>query len=171
MSVEFKPWPKIKRLSKVFGVYVTEKIDGTNACVIVEDGKVVGCQSRNRLISVGSDNMGFASWVERNSEELSQLGDGYHYGEWAGPGIQKNPHGLEEKTFFLFNHYRWKDERPSCCSVVPLLYEGDYDKDVINKLMEKGSENPGFEGIMVYFPFADAYLKHTVKSPEGKWLD
>lgn len=171
VNVEFKAWPKIKRLTKVFSVYVTEKIDGTNACVIVQDGEVVGAQSRNKLITPESDNMGFAGWVDRNKEELATLGDGYHYGEWAGPGIQSNPHELEKKTFFLFNHYRWKDWKPECCSVVPFIYEGEYDKGMINTLMaDLEVTRPGFEGVMVYFPFADTYLKHTVKSPEGKWI-
>lgn len=33
MSVDFRPWPKIPRLNR--GILVTEKIDGTNACVVI----------------------------------------------------------------------------------------------------------------------------------------
>lgn len=100
--LEFKPWPKISR-DNPFNVTITEKIDGTNACIIIQDGLLVGVQSRKRFITTLDDNYGFAAWVCENENELLKLGDGYHYGEWAGPGIQKNPHDLNEKTFFLFN--------------------------------------------------------------------
>lgn len=169
---EFKAWPKIKRV-KEFNVVVTEKVDGTNGCVIITNGEVVGVQSRKRIITPSDDNFGFANWVERNKEDLKTLGDGYHYGEWAGPGIQKNPHQLDTKQFFLFNSYRWKEEKPLCCEVVPILYSGGYKASVINQLIEAGSQigpDEGFEGVMIYFPFADTYLKHTIKSPEGKWV-
>jgi len=32
-AVEFQPWPKIPRLNR--GILVTEKLDGTNACVVI----------------------------------------------------------------------------------------------------------------------------------------
>ena len=101
-NIEFKAWNKIPR-ENPFRATITEKINGTNACIIIQDGSVVGAQSRKRLITPDDDNFGFAAWVEKNSEALEALGDGYHYGEWAGPGIQKNPHALDEKQFFLFN--------------------------------------------------------------------
>jgi hypothetical protein len=41
MTIEFQAWPKIQRLDKNI-VTITEKIDGTNACVIVDNGEVVG---------------------------------------------------------------------------------------------------------------------------------
>lgn len=68
----------------------------------------VYAQSRNRLIAPDSDNFGFAAWVERHAEILVKgLGPGRHFGEWAGPGIQKNPHALEQRLFFLFNTEKW----------------------------------------------------------------
>ncbi len=45
---EFKAWPKIARLNR--DMVITEKIDGTNACVIVTDDGSVHAQSRTRLI-------------------------------------------------------------------------------------------------------------------------
>jgi RNA ligase len=133
MAVEFRPWPKIPRLNRE--ITITEKIDGTNACIIVlpynEDEHydqfyqkrellglvatgpttvaVVGAQSRTRLIQPGktTDNYGFAQWVQDNAVALVEtLGLGYHYGEWWGQGIQRN-YGQTEKHFSLFNHHRW----------------------------------------------------------------
>ena len=101
----FKEWPKIYRFSRE--IIITEKIDGTNACVIVDDtGTQVAAQSRSRLITPESDNYGFARWVEENKEELLKLGPGFHFGEWWGRGIQRG-YGLKEKRFSLFNTSRW----------------------------------------------------------------
>jgi len=97
MDFEFKPWPKIPR-PKGMNITITEKMDGTNACVVIQDGNFVGAQSRNRIITPEDDNMGFANWAYENQSDLEGLGDGYHYGEWCGPGIQKNPHNLGKKA-------------------------------------------------------------------------
>jgi hypothetical protein len=125
---EFQAFPKIPRLNR--DVVITEKIDGTNAAVIIElwHGQedvgpdvataglcaavklgtqwfTVGAQSRKRLITPGknNDNAGFAGWVEENAVELVQLmGPGRHFGEWWGKGIQRG-YGLDHKKFSLFN--------------------------------------------------------------------
>ena len=174
-EVEFKPWPKIGR-ENPFRVTITEKMDGTNACVIIKDGKLAGVQSRKRLITPCDDNYGFAGWVFRNKEEIEKLGDGYHYGEWAGLGIQKNPHNLPEKQFFLFNTFRWNSENPnlpSCCKVVPVLFEGIMDADTVPTILEKmvsdAPEEETPEGVIVYYHSTRTYTKHTIKSPNGKW--
>jgi RNA ligase len=129
VTVEFVPWPKIPRLSKP--IFVTEKIDGTNAAIIVREleGEVAPCealvvglhpetgvevalgvraQSRKRIISPDSDNFGFAAWVRQNATPLAQgLGVGSHFGEWWGVGIQRG-YGMRERRFSLFNTHRWK---------------------------------------------------------------
>lgn len=49
------------------------------------------------------DNHGFSKWAHENKEALIRLlGEGYHYGEWCGAGIQ-NGEGLKEKGFYLFS--------------------------------------------------------------------
>lgn len=179
MNVDFKAWPKIQRLDKNT-VTITEKIDGTNACVIVQDGEVRGAQSRNRLITPDDDNMNFAKWVFENTEALSTLGDGYHYGEWAGPGIQKNPHDLPEKKFFLFNSFRWNkvfSENPlhpakDTVGVVPELWVGDYDPNIVEDILHQlltgrigvgAGKQTNPEGIMLYFHAFGAYLKRHLE--------
>lgn len=174
-ELEFKPWPKIGRESP-FNVTITEKIDGTNACIVINDGEVVAVQSRKRFITTDDDNFGFAQWVSDNSGDLLSLGNGYHYGEWAGPGIQKNPHCLEEKKFFLFNTYRWNQDNPNlptCCNVVPILFQGDINEDtvpdILSDLLHNATEGQTPEGVIVYYHAFDKYTKHTIKSPNGKW--
>lgn len=76
-KVEFKSWGKIPRAIGE-GVTITEKLDGTNACVVIQDGVIAGVQSRNRFITPEDDNYGFARWVSENEHELLKLGEGYH---------------------------------------------------------------------------------------------
>jgi hypothetical protein len=172
---EFKPWPKIARLSRE--VIITEKLDGTNAAVVVlEDGDVYA-QSRSRVITPGDDNFGFAAWVEANKEQLRLLGPGYHYGEWWGKGIQRN-YGLTERRFSLFNVTRWKDTRPACCHIVPVLtvlpvMDTASINVVMNQLRTFGSyAAPGFmnpEGIVAFHTHANVMFKKTFeKDTEGK---
>ena len=116
---EFVEFPKMARLSRQ--CIVTEKIDGTNAAVVVQEldgyeaegaiwqqgGLAVFAQSRTRFITPQDDNYGFAAWVLKNAEALAHgLGPGRHFGEWWGQGIQRG-YGLSEKRFSLFNVARW----------------------------------------------------------------
>ena len=171
--VEFVKFPKIPRI-KNNDITITEKMDGTNACIIIEQDQVVGVQSRNRMITPEDDNMGFAGWVDRNKEELAKLGHGYHYGEWAGPGIQRNPHQLDEKTFFLFNTFRPADTLPDIVKQVPILYVGPYSDKEIESAMTNlwdSAMSDGYqpEGIIIYFHTTKSYMKHTFLNPDGKW--
>lgn len=129
MAVEFEPFQKIARLNR--DITITEKLDGTNAAVVItpvddggfdlverivsvvqgEDGEeyAVHAQSRKRFIVPGDDNYGFAAWVEKNAQALvDTLGPGRHFGEWWGAGIQRK-YGLtgNDKRFSLFNTARW----------------------------------------------------------------
>ncbi len=183
---EFRMFPKVKRATAFnpLEVTITEKIDGTNACIIVEGGEVIGAQSRKTLLAhnntgqftIHNDNMGFAHWVGVNKESLAALGDGHHYGEWAGPKVQSNPHNLTTKKFFLFNTHLWSEDRPPCCEVVSTLCkEAVYSEGLVTMSMSQLKENAseaGYkpEGIMLYFHAFDTYLKVTYNNPEGKWV-
>lgn len=176
MEEAYVPFPKVPRLNRE--VIVTEKIDGTNAQVfIAEDGVTMLAGSRTRWITPEADNFGFAAWVRDNRDELLKLGPGRHFGEWWGSGIQRGydlPKG--EKRFSLFNVSRWGDpsERPVCCHVVPLLYQGpfrtDRITDILDELREKGSSAArGFmkpEGIIVFHTAANAGFKVTLEKDE-----
>lgn len=204
---EFRAWPKTPRLYR--NCIATEKIDGTNCAVIVEpldgpdatitgdcvaavalpDGQSFGvyAQSRKRLIHPNSaedkaaDNFGFAAWVRDNALELvAGLGEGYHYGEWWGSGIQR-AYGLKdgERHFSLFNAGRWHDRdangcgesvAPDCCRVVPVLATGVQIQAVaegaLALLEDEGSfAAPGFdnpEGIVVFHAAARQTFKVTL---------
>lgn len=210
---DFTPFPKIARLNR--DITITEKIDGTNAAVVIvpfgsevpvlQNGDsaiiayvgaeepsglplwVVLAQSRTRFITPRQDNYGFAGWVQRNAEGLvDTLGEGTHFGEWWGSGVQRK-YGLTgpDKRFSLFNAARWNgllgeplewlSEEVPGLSVVPVLYSGPYSEvaiqSTIDRLREEGSvAAPGFrdpEGIVVWHDEARQMFKVTLKGDEA----
>lgn len=194
----FEEFPKIHRLTR--NMVVTEKIDGTNGQIIVtppnpevlydaEDlvnptarvGDVlVFAGSRNRLITPEKDNFGFARFVLENAEEIvAKLGEGRHYGEWWGPGIQRG-YGLADKRFSLFNTSRWAEADaagalPNRIHSVPVLYEGVFDTDQVDFALEllqvRGSAaSPGFmrpEGVVVFHVPSRTLFKKTLDQNDG----
>ena len=181
-NIPFVGWPKIGRFERVFGrCIITEKLDGTNAHILIQDGEIKAIGSRKRWITPEKDNFGFANWVEQNKDDLLSLGEGHHFGEWYGSGIQRT-YGLKEKRWALFNSRRWNDENPNtpkCCDVVKEIYSGPFSLELIpeiqNTLLENGSYNvPGWntpEGFVVYLSEIDTMIKWTYEYQQGKWAE
>lgn len=197
MTIEFKAWPKTTRLFRP--VIVTEKIDGTNACVIFEkpygydtDSEYVfAAQSRNRLITPDSDNAGFAAWVYENHGKLFELlGYGRHYGEWWGRKVGRK-YDMDHKVFSIFNGDHWHkmngDEKSiavgdAFVSRVPVLGRFDMNTNDINSVAaelllygsiaaaEFGKEFMNPEGICVFDPLTGIVKKFTFdNNDKGKW--
>lgn len=152
MSNDYPAFAKIPRLFR--DIVVTEKLDGTNGLISIQDITglwvdhrtvedqfsyltvedrllAIRAGSRNRWLSPTEDNFGFAQWIGQHAEMLVELGPGLHYGEWWGSGIQRG-YGLTkgEKRFSLFNTGRWNaDNIPGVpgLGVVPVLYTGPND--------------------------------------------
>ena len=188
--MEFIGFPKMARLSRE--IIITEKIDGTNANICISSGEecshgAIDCWydsdrgthmtmyagSRTRWITPENDNAGFAAWVANNVQALKGLGEGRHFGEWWGAGIQRG-YGQSTKRFSLFNVSRWTDSRPECCDVVPTLYRGDFDmsavEEALTTLRVAGSAAaPGFmrpEGIVVFHTAANVGFKKTLEKDD-----
>lgn len=210
LETDFEPWPKIARIQR--DMIITEKIDGTNAQISVrgrwtDDGfdealddlvkaengyeYYIRAGSRKKWIAPGKqDNAGFAGWVYDNAETLVNiLGEGRHYGEWWGQGIQRK-YDMDHKRFSLFNVSRWREEpapyKPPVESivraqkdglaldVVPVMYTGPFStgmiKWAIDALIRDGSwVVPGFmdpEGIIIFHTAANMCFKQTVKGDD-----
>jgi len=192
-NVDFQGFPKMARLSR--DIIITEKIDGTNAqLLITEDGDLIA-GSRTKWITPQDDNYGFARWVEGNKSELLKLGAGRHFGEWWGNGIQRG-YGLlkGEKRLSLFNVGRWalygtepkriltadpriekyQDVLPEGISLVPELYRGIFDTQKINDVLEElktngSSASKGYmnpEGIIVFHVSGNVGFKKTIEKDE-----
>lgn len=173
MTIQFEAWPSTPRLYR--GMVITEKLDGTNAAIVITDDGDFACQSRKRLITPDNDNMGFAAWAYSKREELTVfLGPGRHFGEWWGKGIQRG-YDMPCRVFSLFNSHRWGPQddmwnfRPDGLDVVPTLYRGHFDLHTVETikttLTVMGSvAAPGFmdpEGVIVWHPAAGAKFKST----------
>lgn len=209
---EFTPWPKTARLFR--DVVVTEKLDGTNSAIHITKGSPVEfpsmtldayplkpgeffidghiwhvtAQSRKRIITPGksTDNFGFAGWVYDHATEIVRLlGEGLHFGEWWGHGIQRN-YGMEDRRFSLFNTERYDHLNHDDAAVfdgsrlntVPVLYSGTFAEAAIcqalTDLGDYGSvAAPGFmnpEGICVYHTQTRNVFKVTLDNNDaGKW--
>ena len=163
-----------------------------------KDGFYMFAGSRKRWLDTSSkgDNFGFAKWVQANAEELLKLGEGRHYGEWYGKGIQRG-YGLEEKRFALFNVGKWhksekrlisinpktKEEKytkqcPECCGVVPIVAEGMFTTDLVEQSLQCMKDNGSFavlgfmkpEGVVIYHTASGKLFKKTIigdEKPKG----
>ncbi|GAB1326953.1 RNA ligase family protein [Streptomyces sennicomposti] len=200
---EFVEWPKTKRLFR--DIVVTEKLDGTNSAVHISEDEgsldrsrayadvdgtryVITAQSRKRIITPGktTDNYGFAGWVYEHADSLVRLlGEGLHFGEWWGQGIQRN-YGMEDRRFSLFNTDRYDhlnhDDAAlfdgSRVNTVPVLYRGTFaDAAICQALTDLGDYGsvaaPGYmnpEGICVYHSQSRNVYKVTLDHNDaGKW--
>jgi len=210
-KVEFQAWPKTSRFfrdivitEKIDGTNAAVQIiksdnlthwkheDGTRTFFDPQplDGVMLGgehyvvyAQSRNKLIFPGQDNYGFAGWVQANAAQLVEfLGEGTHFGEWWGSGIQRG-YGLTkgEKHFSLFNTHRFHDIQAvsdDLVRCVPILYTGPLEQKLITGALEHlqtyGSvAAPAFpkpEGICIYHTASRLVQKVTLDNNDaGKW--
>jgi hypothetical protein len=213
----FVPFNKMPRLNR--SCIVTEKIDGSNGCVVVLPDGTVKAGSRTRWVTPAQDNYGFAAWVLEHEAELRGLGVGRHFGEWWGRGINRG-YGLEDRRFSLFNVSRWhqdiweSDEQlryqrelaevarlmklpdiemipfgkapsprryvapPACCSVVPVVWRGQFSSATVNgvclHLAKTGSvAAPGYtnpEGVVCFMEASQHLYKVLIDNdhqPKG----
>lgn len=174
---DFEKFPKIPRWNRE--VVVTEKIDGTNAQVLITDTYDLFTGSRKRWITPDDDNFGFARWAQDNADELRDtLGPGRHYGEWWGSGIQRGydlPKG--ERRFSLFNVARWDWNQVGDLDgleVVPVIWRGDMrnlDVDFwLEQMRQHGScAEPGFmrpEGLVIFHVQGNVPFKVTLQNDD-----
>jgi hypothetical protein len=147
----------------------------------------VFAQSRSKLITPGksTDNHGFARFVQDNAEALvATLGEGRHFGEWVGKGINKRNYGISVKVFALFNTHRWNglNELNGQLRCVPVLFQGYSDDpgqralECMQEMQATGSAfAPGFmnpEGVVMYHGPSKTTFKKTYDYDEaGKWAE
>jgi hypothetical protein len=190
MLPEFQKFPKIPRFFR--DCIITEKIDGTNGQIVITEDRKMFVGSRKRWLSLSTDNYGFCEWATIHEEELKEgLGPGRHFGEWWGHKIQRG-YGLAHRRWSLFNVQRWckyrekpekiqtgdptiekyQDVLPKCCDLVPILYRGPMETNLINSVkftLEKNGSSavPGYmnpEGVLIcHVPSG-----HLYKSTFGK---
>jgi len=176
---DFKSFPSVQHLDKL-EMRITQKIHGSNAQIRIDSNGdtelIIKAGSRNRWLTLDDDNYGFFKFVHDHFVDFTKLGEGTHYGEWAGPGINSGE-GLTEKTLFLFSHPdRYRDiQLPPRVTFVPELYVGPFDLMAIESVMSdlkrlgsravSGFKNP--EGIVI--EVAGKRYKKVFTPEESKW--
>jgi hypothetical protein len=71
---------------------------------------------------------------------------------------------------------KYQEKLPECCYLVPILYEGMFDTEMIQAILDGlrigGSRaSPNFmqpEGIIIYHKQGNVYFKKTIINDEGK---
>lgn len=105
-------------------VIATEKFDGTNCSVLVEDGKIKVVMNRKNRIDIWKSHKMYYDGIKRAIDEkkfqLERLKDGQYFGELIGEKINGNPYRLEGHLFLPFEYikkhylfkfyYDWLDE-------------------------------------------------------------
>lgn len=126
----------------------TVKMDGTSATFVRVDGELHVC-GRNHSIAEGENLYWYVAKKYRLGEVLEAHPTLALQGEVVGPGIQKNPAGLEDKDLFVFSAYDWQagrhlsdSELRALCArhalqPVPLAFEGEAFDETVESLLSR----------------------------------
>ena len=159
----FKPYLHVERLDKdecaglLQGqVYITAKLDGTNAVVWADDNGIVHCGSRTRELSLGNDNAGFMAWIMQNSPGTIQekihfmCQDNPHllfYGEWGcgRVGAIKKYDKIAQNRLWFFDAYnRNADEYvrwDRLCELLDIYGLDDYKVELLATLQDPSPQD------------------------------
>ena len=125
----------------------TVKMDGTSSTFVMVDGALHAC-GRNHSIAEGEN----LYWYVAKKHALGEVLAGSSLaiqGEIVGPGVQKNPVGLKDKSLFVFNIYDTRSgehlsdaELRKFCSAhgltpVPVAFEGERFDETVDSLLQK----------------------------------
>jgi RNA ligase (TIGR02306 family) len=162
-------------------VRVTEKIHGSNSRVGIIDGEYM-CGSHNCAKKEAENSPWWAPLTEDMKAMLNCISEGGHnviaFGEIFGSKVQFMDYGvIGNGGYLLFDisvdgqYLNWEQVKyyatRFCIPVVPLLYEGPFSRDLVDKLVdgptvvtdEVHSTFKGREGIVIT-PLEEAYSKH-----------
>jgi hypothetical protein len=90
-------------------VLATEKLDGTNVSIVIENGIVVAIFNRtNRIPFIGGTMSKIMTEGINNALEKNRfmLVDGQHFGELIGPKVNGNPYNLTEHEWIPFDYVK-----------------------------------------------------------------
>ena len=130
--MEFKKYQHVERFGndEVDGIeigtcHVFPKIDGTNASTWICRGSIKA-GSRNRELTLDSDNAGFYKWVTENPNIIQFHSDNPHlrlFGEWLVPHSLKTYRKDSWDNFYVFDVMNESDEYLPYDIYQPLLEE------------------------------------------------
>lgn len=123
----------------------TEKIDGTNMGIRIDDGKVTAIQKRTSLCNREDKNDQFyfelGDEIANTIEDIEELSNVIIYGELCGVKIQKGGNYFPERHFIVFDifdtvtnkFFTWDGLKYFCELLgLELVPEIEYDRDSLN---------------------------------------
>jgi hypothetical protein len=91
-------------------VMATEKFDGTNVSVYIEDGNIKHIMNRTNRINIWKDQYHFYTGIKNAMEngyfKPNKLLDGQYFGELLGPKLQGNPHEVTDAIWLPFDYVK-----------------------------------------------------------------
>ncbi|MBL8024663.1 MAG: hypothetical protein JNK54_10375 [Elusimicrobia bacterium] len=139
-------------------VLAIEKLDGTNASIVMNAGRLVGLTNRKNIcpsdtLDVNRFIQGVRHWIERGNHLPAE---GQHFGELMGPQVQTNFLELDRSLWIPFDYLKEKASYRSYHKY-PKTYENisAWFKDGLFSLMyqrfHKGQKRSP-EGIVFFHP-------------------
>jgi len=87
-------------------VLATEKLDGTDVSILIEEGTIIGIWNRtNRIPIFGNKRFIIEGLLEAKERGYCELPDGQHFGELIGPKVNGNPYKLDKHIWIPFNTF------------------------------------------------------------------
>jgi len=88
-------------------VLCTEKIDGTNVSIVIENGIIISIWNRTERLPFFNKGKHFIieGVYEAFLRGYCELPDGQHFGEVIGPKLNGNPYKLDKHLWIPFNTY------------------------------------------------------------------
>lgn len=146
-------------------VLATEKLDGTDVSVVIENGVLISIWNRTERIPFFVKGKRFVIEGLLNSFERGyiMLPDGQHFGELIGPKVQGNPYKLEEHLWIPFDTYCRKKLSYNSWGKYPKTFEAisGWFKDGLTSLfmMQRGVKDQLAEGVVFHQPSSGKMAK------------
>ena len=142
-------------------IEVSEKLDGTDVSIIIENGEITQIWNRLNPIKFFDKTKKFMVEALLNSVEKGYLDsflhkDGQYFGEVIGPKVNGNPYDLEEHLWIPFDYYVREH------LVYKSWYKYEHTFDSIRDWLFKPAEDGGIFSLLYR-------MRHhgKVKKPEG----
>lgn len=140
-------------------VICSEKLDGTNVSILIQNGQITAIFNRTERIPFFSKGKRFIIEGLLNSWErgyMDMLPDGQHFGELIGPKVQSNHYKLKEHLWIPFESYCQKRLRYKTWGEYPKDFNtiSEWFKTGLISLygLQTGDKQGWVEGVMFYNP-------------------
>lgn len=124
-------------------VLATEKLDGTNVSVIIEDGQVKAIYNRTERLpffNKGKQHIILGVMESYGRGYLDLLEDGQHFGELIGVKLQGNPYQIEGHLWVPFETYAREHLRYTSWGKYPKTFDAIsewFEKDLFSLFMRR----------------------------------